>query len=329
MKKANPYDPIYVMKRDNCSIDEAMMYIQKLKEKNAWNKGKKIKKANPYDPIYVMKRDNCSIDVAQETISNFKKNKATTLSNFIKKYGKDDGTLRYNDWRDKSLAKGWDERNKNGKSQSPRCKEYYIRHGASMADAILKALDYQHNNSPLHIQYYIKRGKTLDYAKKKIRLIHDKKLGIDSYKRHLKTTTTLSDLEIDSKVKIARGHNSRDNLGDVEFEKRQTKLRKTCERKGLWIPLNDLSDFKIYKRTVWKHTNMNDLSTMNYYDKRGLAGIEGAYHLDHKFSISRGYIEGIAPELIGCLQNLEFIAWEENISKQGNCSVLLEELYEN
>jgi hypothetical protein len=103
-------------------------------------------------------------------------------------------------------------------------------------------------------------------------------------------------------------------------------MRDTFEKKGIWVPLNDLSDYKLYHREVWKYTNQNDITILENYDKRGKTGVEGAYHLDHKFSISRGYIEGISPDLIGSIKNLQFIPWQENVSKQNKCSITKKEL---
>jgi len=326
MKKANPYDPDYVMKRDSCTREEAETTISLVKEKNAWNRGKKINKANPYDPDYVMKRDSCTREEAETTILEFKKSKATSKENFIKKHGVDKGTQLYNEWRNKSLQKGWKTAKENGKSQSPRCKEFYIRKGHSEEESEIKAKEFQYANSPLHIQYYLDRGKSFDYAKRKIREIHDQKIGIDSYRQYLEKTTSLNKNEIDIKIRETRGHNTLDNLGETVFRERQSKIRKTLEENGIWVPYCDLSDYKKYHKEVWKYTNQNDLSLLANYEKRGRAGIDHAYHLDHKFSISRGFIERIDPALLGSLQNLEFIPWEDNVSKQGKCSITKEEL---
>lgn len=325
MPKSNPYDPNYVMLRDNCSYDEAMNTIQSLKSKNAWNAGKSIQKKNPYDPTYVMLRDNCSYEDAIQTIECFKKNKATSLENFIKKYGQSDGMRRYNEWKEKSLSIGHKVARQNGASQSKFSQLYYLRHGYSADESMELALQYQKENSPLHVEYYIKRGHNFEYAKAKIRQIHDKKIGRDCYREYLENLGLTEDEIIETIIK-SRGHCTIKNLGTAEFKKRIEKTRNTFEKKGIWVPLNDMSDYKLYHRKVWEITNQNDLSQIKNYEKRGRAGQPGAFHLDHKFSISRGYIEKISPEIIGSIKNLEFIPWEENVTKQGKCSVLLEEI---
>jgi hypothetical protein len=98
------------------------------------------------------------------------------------------------------------------------------------------------------------------------------------------------------------------------------------ENKGMWIPLEDMSDYEQYRKLVWFYTNQNDLTLLENYDKRALAGTDGGYHLDHKFSISMGYIEGVPPDLIGSIANLIFLPWKDNVLKQGKSSIKKEDL---
>lgn len=299
-----------------------------MKARNAVNKGKKINnRPSPYDPNYIMVREGCSYDAAIEYIKAYKANKATSLDNFIKRHGNDVGKMKYEEWFNNSLKKGWEAAAKNGKSQSKFSVEYYIRKGYIHEEARELALQYQYETSPLHIDYYIKRGKSLDYAKKQIRAIHDKKIGIDSYRTHLQNTTPMTSDEIPQQIKTTRGHCSRSALGDDEFNKRIEKTRKTFESKNLWVPLKDMSDYALYRKEVWRYTNANDLLSLENYDKRALAGVDAGYHLDHNYSISQGYINGVPPELIGSIRNLRMIPWKENVVKQGKCEITEKELY--
>ena len=84
--------------------------------------------------------------------------------------------------------------------------------------------------------------------------------------------------------------------------------------------------FKKYRRNVSRETNKQKIELLENHDKRGKCGIEGAYQLDHKFSILEGFKQGIEPEILGSIHNLEFIPWEENISKGSKCSITIEEL---
>lgn len=80
--------------------------------------------------------------------------------------------------------------------------------------------------------------------------------------------------------------------------------------------LSRMDDYSRYKREVMNLTNRLDVSSLENYEKRGKAGIFGAYHLDHKIEISEGYVRKINPEEIAKIENLQFIPWEENIKKR-------------
>jgi hypothetical protein len=53
-------------------------------------------------------------------------------------------------------------------------------------------------------------------------------------------------------------------------------------------------------------------------NKRGKAGIEGAFHLDHIISVWYGYHHNIPAEEIANIKNLKFIPWLENQKKWCN-----------
>lgn len=91
--------------------------------------------------------------------------------------------------------------------------------------------------------------------------------------------------------------------------------------------LESLPAYKKYRSDVMKVTNKQNFNELENNDKkRGLCGVPGAYQLDHKFSIFEGFKEGIEPEIIGNINNLEFIPWEENLNKGSRCSITEEEL---
>lgn len=279
---------------------------------------------NVYDPDYIAMRESITYDEAVLYIAQYKKNKSTSLQNFITKYGLTEGTEKWNTFCSKTLKKGWDS---NGSHRSKRSPLYYIHHGMTEADAQDAAKQFQHETSSLHVEYYIIRGYTLEYARKKIRSIHDKKLGIDSLIEKLKVQhpeKTLDELLLMRKQ--IRNSSSIDKIGYEAYSNKIQKTRTSCELTGKWIPLSDMSDYDLYKRIVWQVTNQQDLHLLEHYDSRGLAGVEGAYQLDHKYSISAGYINGVPPEVIGSIKNLEMLPWRENIAKQHNCSTLIENI---
>jgi hypothetical protein len=87
-----------------------------------------------------------------------------------------------------------------------------------------------------------------------------------------------------------------------------------------------LPEYSKYKNMVTKVTRRQPIESLSNYEKRGLAGVEGAYHLDHKYSILEGFKNDISPEIIGNINNLEFLPWIENTRKNANCSISISQL---
>lgn len=56
-----------------------------------------------------------------------------------------------------------------------------------------------------------------------------------------------------------------------------------------------------------------DINPHNYV--RGLAGIDGVYHLDHIIPAKFGFENGIPPEVLGSKDNLQMLPWRVNIIK--------------
>lgn len=78
------------------------------------------------------------------------------------------------------------------------------------------------------------------------------------------------------------------------------------------------SDFKKYYLDVISTTNRQPLQLLENYEYRGRAGINGAFHLDHIYPISRGFENNIASKIIGNIDNLQMLPWKENILKSNN-----------
>lgn len=64
---------------------------------------------------------------------------------------------------------------------------------------------------------------------------------------------------------------------------------------------------KTYKENI-------DIINQNGY-QRTLCGVEGGYQLDHIISVKQGFDEGIPPEIIGGLENLQMLSWKDNRNK--------------
>ena len=110
-----------------------------------------------------------------------------------------------------------------------------------------------------------------------------------------------------------------------EFFDRRKELR---EEKGWGEFRDDRSDWDKYRFEVWCYTNQNNLALLENYDKRGLAGVEGSYQLDHKISVKYGFDNNIPPHIIGNINNIEMVPWFDNLSKGPRCTLSIEELLE-
>lgn len=98
-------------------------------------------------------------------------------------------------------------------------------------------------------------------------------------------------------------------------------IKKLKERTGInhprWNP--NKSQFKEYYmkvRKITEQTYKNNKDIINPDNlPRTLCGVDNGYQLDHIFPIKRGYILGINPKVIGSIDNLQMLSWQNNILK--------------
>ncbi len=102
---------------------------------------------------------------------------------------------------------------------------------------------------------------------------------------------------------------------------------KECYYDSLKFDIKHTNDFILYKKLVYHYTNK---SYRNYKEIINPLNLKRSrdFHLDHKYSISEGFKNGILPPLIGNYHNLEIINSKENLSKNKKCSIDLETLLE-
>lgn len=78
-------------------------------------------------------------------------------------------------------------------------------------------------------------------------------------------------------------------------------------------------EFKKYTSQVRSITRLQNTASLKNSDKpRGLCGVAGAYQLDHITSIQKGFLNNICPTIIGGIENLQFIPWQENRNKSSH-----------
>jgi transposase-like protein len=154
---------------------------------------------------------------------------------------------------------------------------------------------------------------------------HDKikKMYLDD---NLSTTEIASKLGVSSTVpqRILKKYNITRNISYAKELKNANNLGITYDEY-----LKRLPAFKKYRKKVIYYTNKQDLNSLPNYEKRGKSGVDGAYQLDHKYSILEGFKNGIEPDVIANINNLIFIPWKDNLNKSSLCSITVEELLIN
>jgi hypothetical protein len=80
---------------------------------------------------------------------------------------------------------------------------------------------------------------------------------------------------------------------------------------------------KAYKWLVNFHTNQNDLSKLENIELRGY---DKKYELDHIYTISDGFYNGVPPEIVGSIVNLRVIPMLENRAKHKRSGMSLSQL---
>ena len=96
-------------------------------------------------------------------------------------------------------------------------------------------------------------------------------------------------------------------------------------KNGIAISKELKTEWGLYREQVLNHTYK---SWAHYQNKINPQNLERGYkfELDHKFSITEGFKQNIAPEIIGHYTNLELLPKFDNRSKHISCSITLDEL---
>jgi hypothetical protein len=107
----------------------------------------------------------------------------------------------------------------------------------------------------------------------------------------------------------------------------RNKISETAVRRRL-SNINLYKEFKLYRNAV-------DLLTQKTYKKYRKqinpdllprrSGNKG-YHLDHKYSVYQGFVDGLPVEIISSKYNLHMLPGSTNLSKSEKCCITKEEL---
>lgn len=180
-------------------------------------------------------------------------------------------------------------------------------------------------------------------VKEKIKTTHLEKFGVDhpsksdtikEKKKHtcLKNFGVVSPFCLTEKINDTMmkkyGKLRITNGEKISNTRRSDEFRFKMEEKGLWIPLQNLREWDIYRYNVWIITNQyvkQYLDTELFKQNKQLQW-KDKISIDHKYSIYMGFKNKISPEIIGCIVNLELMSFSENSSKQQKCSISLHRL---
>jgi hypothetical protein len=168
------------------------------------------------------------------------------------------------------------------------------------------------------LELNIKKGK-ITYLIKKLNIKRPK----------VKTEKQIQASKNNMKKMINSGLKSNIGVTTIEHYKKIFKSRYGYEYD---IFIERQSEYKKYYKLVRNLTNKN-LKKYSYLfsdlDKLGRCGVDGAYQVDHIFSIKEGFIRDLPPSLISNPSNLNVIRWEDNLSKSDKSYFSLDELIIN
>jgi hypothetical protein len=88
----------------------------------------------------------------------------------------------------------------------------------------------------------------------------------------------------------------------------------------------ELKEFKKYSKQVRGLTAKNYRLYKKIINPKNLITGKSTYHVDHKYSICEGYRNNVDFRVISSKENLEIINANENLKKNINCSISLNEL---
>jgi len=146
-------------------------------------------------------------------------------------------------------------------------------------------------------------------------------------KQRISTKNWINGPEYIPRFNRPRTKQEKQNISDGVL-KSYSKIRFNQELGGYWTPLKDIPEVKKYRREVWKLTNANAHLIENYdASKRGRCSkSKDNWQVDHKLSITQGWLDDVTPEQLSHPANLQFIPWRDNLSKWHRSSLQKSEL---
>lgn len=305
--KKSPYNPDWVMVRDNCSREEAEKIIADYKRSKATTLENFIRKHGE--------------EKGRELFAKFQK---TSVS------------------RKPEMFKTKEEYDYFNRSNTPRCPEYWLSRNlaTSISEARELVSNYQLTNSGTHLNFYLERGYSRDEAIKILLEINKRKIvkfAKISYK-YLMNEKKLSTYEAYLINSLIKGKLFKDNLillNNLDFKwynnylKSKDKIDFVLDNLQYTLELLkqcDIkqSDFTIYRTIVLSLSQEHDLSDLKGYKEVDEYG--RVYEMDHIYSVKDGYDNQVDPLIVASKQNLRFIPKSDNGKKWKHSHITLTEL---
>jgi len=104
------------------------------------------------------------------------------------------------------------------------------------------------------------------------------------------------------------------------------KTRETRIENGTQIDDEVVDKFFEYKKVVTNRTITMYRNNQNLINPNNLKRSNKSYHIDHIFSIKQGFLINLPVEIVSHPCNLHMIHYKENLIKQDNCWIELNEL---
>lgn len=294
-KRNNPYDPVYISKREGISLKDAEIFVENYKKNKATNLKNFIRKHGEVEGTKMFEK-------FRKTSNN------KTKEYFKSKYGDEGEKLRT-------------EIIESNKVKNKRCVEYYISKGSSKVEAEKLVSEYQKNNSGVHLDYYLNKGWSAETGQKVIDQINESKRGKGiTYKVLKELCNDRSEEELSVLMTfiksgyIESGFDRRVKDWKVFITEDFDRLYEESKNYNL-----NLISFKSYSNLC---RYMTIIDNNEFYRNNS----NSEYQIDHKFSIKDGFDNNVPLKYMTNIVNLQVVTKEYNLSKASKSIITLEEL---
>jgi predicted nucleic acid-binding Zn ribbon protein len=154
------------------------------------------------------------------------------------------------------------------------------------------------------------------------------KKSIENLQKEYGVKSNLARLDVIKKIqKTIKKKYGVDHITQSKLIKK--KVRITATKNGFWMHKDYYDEFTVYRYHVKYFTNYNLKYFGNFKFEKGWKKTIGVQknHIDHSYSVMKGFIDKIPAYIIGSIVNLELMYFRDNCSKNNKCYIEKEDLY--